>query len=106
MADYTDSIHISEILNESEKWVMTRNWFGKTEYRELENFGDRHAVFENGSEWGTVHYDQYNATSFPTGTINHLAKWENEETGLDERLLRLAGWAGLLYLGKKVYDNI
>jgi|APSaa5957512535_1039671.scaffolds.fasta_scaffold476233_1 hypothetical protein len=106
MADYTYSIHISEILNELEKWVLTRNWFGKTEYRELEKFGDRHAVFENGSEWGTIHYDQYNATSFPVGTVNHLAKWGNEETGLDEGLLRLAGWAGLLYLGKKVYDNI
>jgi len=106
MANHTSNIHISEILNEPEKWILTRDWFGKTEYREYEIFGDRDAVFENSSEWGTVHFDQYNATSFPIGTVNHLAKWGNEETGLDEGLLILAGWAGLLYLGKKMYDNI
>ena len=106
MADYTFSIHISEILNESEKWIMTKNWLGKTEYRELEKFGDRHAVFENDSEYGTIHYDQYNATTFPVGTVNHLAKWGNEETGLPEGLLRLLGWAGLLYAGKKLADQL
>lgn len=106
MADSSSSIHISKILSESERWVVTRNWFGKTEYRELEKFGDRHALFENGSEWGIVHYDQYNATSFPEGTVNHLAKWGNEETGIDEGLLRVVGWVGLLYAGKKISDNI
>ncbi|MCV0366388.1 MAG: hypothetical protein K5798_03860 [Nitrosopumilus sp.] len=103
MVNYTYSIHISEILSESEKWVITHNWFGKIEYRELEKFGNRHAVFENDSEWGAVHYDQHNATSFPIGTVNHLAKWGNEETGLDEGLLRLVGWIGLLYVeGKSI----
>lgn len=106
MTNYTSNIHISEILRESEKWLVTRNWFGKIEYRELEKFGNRHTIFEKDSEWGTVHHDQYNATSFPEGTINHLAKWGNEKMGLDEALLRLTGWVGLIYVGKKVYDNI
>lgn len=106
MINYTYCIHISEIHNEPEKWIITRNWFGKTEYRELEKFGNRHAVFENNSEWGAVHYDQHNATSFPVGTVNHLAKWGNEETGLPEEILRVLGWAVLLYSGKKIWDNL
>lgn len=106
MANITQMIHVSEILNEYEKWIMTHNSLEKIEYRELEKFGNRHAVFSDGSEWGAVHYDEFNATSFPIGTINHLAKWENEQTGLPEEVLRLVGWVGLLYAGKKVLDNL
>lgn len=106
MTNYTYSIHISEIRNQPEKWIITRNWFGKTEYRELEKFGNRHVIFENGSEWGTVHYDQHNATSFPVGTVNHLAKWGNEKTGLPEEALSILVWVGLLYAGKKIADNL
>jgi len=105
MADYTESIHISEILSVPNRWIKTKDWFDKIEYRELEKFGNRHAVFEDGSEWGEVHYDEYNATSFPIGTVNHLAKWGNEETGLPENGLRLVGWLGLIYAGKKFFDR-
>ena len=90
-------IHISEILAKPNRW--TRTWDG---YRELESYGNRHAKFID-SEWLEIHWDQYNAVSFPTGTINHLAKWANEKSGINEGLLRLAGWGALLYLGYRFF---
>jgi len=35
---------------------------------------------KKNADYGLVHPDQYNATSFPTGTVNHVAKWTNENT--------------------------
>lgn len=40
---------------------------------DVEKFGNGHAVFIN-SEWLEIHWDEYNVTSFPLGTVNHLAK--------------------------------
>jgi len=93
-------IHISQITSESERWIRT--WDG---YREIEKFGNRHATFID-SEWLDVHWDQYNATSFPTGTVNHLAKWGNEKTGINEDVLRVAGWGALVTVGIKLLQKI
>lgn len=45
-------IHGSEIT--SERWIYTSylRSDGKEEFREKKEFGNRHAVFEKGSEWG------------------------------------------------------
>jgi len=93
-------IHISEITSYPERWIST--WDG---YREIEKYGNRHAKF-NGSDWLDDHLDEYNATSFPTGTINHLAHWGNEKTGINEDLLRLAGWGTLAYVVIKALKKL
>jgi hypothetical protein len=64
------------------QWINTSGFppDGKEHYRELKQYGNRHAIFELGAEWGSVHLDQYNATDFPSGTLNHLAKFANEKT--------------------------
>ncbi|MEO9306699.1 MAG: hypothetical protein ABI342_00125 [Nitrososphaera sp.] len=100
----------SEIMREyGTKWLGDLRFDGKEGFREVEKYGNRHAVFEQGAEWGEVHYDQYNATTFPPGTVNHLAKWGHEQTGINERLLRWVGWGALFYgayrLGKYLDDN-
>lgn len=91
------------------RWLGDLRFDGKEGFREVEPYGNRHAVFEQGAEWGEVHYDQYNATTFPHGTVNHLAKWGNEQTGVSEGFLRLLGWGALFYgaykLGKYIDDN-
>jgi hypothetical protein len=68
---------------------------GKQHYRELKQYGNRHAIFEPGAEWGIVHIDQHNATDFPTGTLNHLAKFANEKTGIPESAAKI----GIVLLG-------
>ena len=83
------------------RWLSDLRFDGKEGFREVESYGNRHAVFDYGAEWGYVHDDQYNATSFPKGTVNHLARWGNEKTGIDEGFLRLVGWAALLYAAYK-----
>jgi len=90
-------IHISEILSEPNRWIWTGDG-----YRELEKFGNLHTKFID-SELLEAHTDQYNATSFPIGTINHLAKWVNEKTGIDEGLLRLVGGGSLVYAGYRFF---
>jgi hypothetical protein len=91
------------------RWLGDLRFDGKEGFREVGQYGNRHAVFDQGAEWGEVHHDQYNATSFPTGTINHLAKWSKEQTGASEGFFRLLGWAGLFYgtykLGKYLDEN-
>ena len=100
----------AEILNEIDHWFYYENLEGKEVFREIEKYGNRHTVFEKNENFGIVHHDQYNATTFPTGTINHLAKWSNEKTGIDEGLARLALWGIGLYaaykVGKHVYDRL
>jgi hypothetical protein len=70
---------------------------------------NRHAVFETGAEWGTVHEDEHNATDFLVGTVNHLAKYTNERTGVPEGLAKLAivllGAYGIYRLGKWANKN-
>ncbi len=93
-------IHISQITSESKHWIRT--WDG---YREIERFGNRHAKFVD-SEWLDVHWDEYNATSFPIGTVNHLAKWGNEKTSINEDILRVAGWRALVAVGIKLLQKL
>jgi len=87
-------INISEIKEHPERWVYTGDG-----YRELTKYGNRHAKFTNDPNWLEYHEDLYNATSFPKGTINHLAHWVHEKTGINETVLRGAGWLGLIYFG-------
>jgi len=99
-----------EIMQEfGTRWLGDFRFDGKEGFREIEPYGNRHAVFDYGADWGYVHNDQYNATSFPTGTVYHLAKWGNEKTGISEGLLRITGWGALLYgaykLGKYIDEN-
>ena len=93
-------IHISEIQSEPYRWMQTLNG-----YREIEKYGNRHAKFID-NEWLDVHWDEYNATSFPTGTVNHLAKWGNEKTGIDEDVLRVVGWGVLIAVGIKLLQKL
>jgi len=93
-------IHISEIQSEPYRWMQT--WDG---YREIEKYGNRHAKLID-NEWLDVHWDEYNATSFPEGTIDHLAHWTNEKTWINENLLRLIGWGALAYAGIKLFQKL
>lgn len=95
-----DYIHRSEIIRElGTRWVADIRLDGKEAYRELPHFGNRHVVFGYGSDYGYVHWDQYNAISQP---ISHLAKWGNETTGISETALRLLGYGLALYGGYKL----
>ena len=97
-----DLISRSEIMREfGTRWLGDLRFDGKEGFREVEPYGNRHVVFDYGAELGYVHDDQYNATSFPKGTVNHIAKWANEKTGINENLARLLGWGALLYAGYK-----
>ena len=87
---FMESISRSEILQEIDHWIYYENLEGKEVFRELEKYGNRHAVFEKNADFGIVHPDQYNATSFPTGTVNHVAKWTNENTGINEIAINIA----------------
>ena len=93
-------IHKSEIQSESYRWIQTLDG-----YREIKKYGNRHAKFLD-NEWLDVHWDEYNATSFPKGTIDHLAHWTNEKTGINENLLRLIGWGALVYAGIKLFHKL
>ena len=95
----------SEIEREPERWVTLR-YFDRVEARERPAYGDRHVVFPGDSDLGEMHDDDYNALDFPTGTVNHLAQWGNEKTGINEDLLRLGGWAALLYLGYQILKRL
>ena len=94
-------IHRSEITNQ--QWTDTSylRTDGKEEFRERKEFGNRHVVFENGSIWGEVHYDQYNATDFPKGTVSHASNYVEEKTGIPKGLITLAIVLGSAYVGYK-----
>lgn len=82
-------IHRSEITKE--RWTDTSylRTDGKEEFREKKQFGNRHAVFDKGSQWGEVHYDKYNAIDVPSGTVNHFAKYTEEKIGIPQELVVL-----------------
>ena len=67
----------------------------------MSKYGNRHAK-PIDNEWLDVHEDLYNATSFPVGTVNHIAHWAHEKTGINETALRALGWIGLGYWGYKL----
>ena len=51
--------------------------------------------------WGETHYDKYNATNFPQGTLNHTANYVEEKTGIPQGLAALGMVLGLAYVGYK-----
>lgn|SRR5690242_19394659 len=95
-------IHRSETT--TNRWINTSylRTDNKEEFRERKEFGNRHAVFMKGSEWGEVHYDEYNATDFPTGTVNHAAKYTEEKTGIPQGLATAGIVLGAGYVGYKI----
>lgn len=95
-----------EISREIDHWIYYENLEGKKVFRELEDYGNRHVVFEKGSQFGTVHNDQYNATTFPVGTVNHIARWANEKSGVDEVIARLAIWGLGLFAAYKIAKHL
>ncbi|MFY3741912.1 MAG: hypothetical protein HMLIMOIP_002373 [Candidatus Nitrosomirales archaeon] len=73
---------------------------GRDHYRERKEYGNRHAIFERGAEWGTAHYDEYNAIDFPNGTFNHAARYTSEKTGVSETAAKVVLVAiGLIAVG-------
>jgi len=69
-----------------ERWMNTSGIRSdnKEEYRERKEFGNRHVIFENGTLYGTIHHDKYNATNFPVGTVQHISKYTEEKTGIPQ----------------------
>lgn len=92
-------VHRSEMT--SERWVNSTGLppDGREHFRGLKQYGNRHSVFERNTEWGQIHIDEHNATDFPVGTVNHLAKYTNEKTGAPKNLAKAAIVLGALYLG-------
>lgn len=86
-----------------ERWADTSylRTDGKEEFRERVNYGNRHAVFEKGSQIGYVHIDKFNATDIPLGTINHASNYVEEKTGIPQGLVTLGGIALGLFAGYK-----
>jgi len=93
-------MRISRFEMTPDQWANTTGFppDGKEHFRELKQYGNRHAVFERGGTFGMVHCDQYNALDFPVGTLNHLAKYTNEKTGISENAARI-GIAALAIYG-------
>lgn len=81
------------------RWIPDPRLDGKEAYRELSKYGNLHVVFEKGSEVGLAHWDQINATSQP---ISHLARFIHEKTGINEMLLRAAGYVLTGYVIYKI----
>lgn len=79
---------------------------GKEEFRELPEFGNRHAVFERNSDIGYIHIDEHNALDIPFGTIKHATKYVEEKTGIPQWLTTLAivgiGIFALVKVGKSL----
>lgn len=96
-------ISIDEVRSHPEQWVDTTYLRSddKTEYREKKEYGDRHAIFDNGAYWGDFHYDQHNATDVPVGTVKHFSNYVEEKTGLPQGLVTIATVALGLYTGYK-----
>jgi hypothetical protein len=98
-------IHRSEITKE--RWTDTsylRN-DGKEEFREKAKYGNRHAVFVKGALLGEIHYDKYNATDIPVGTINHASNYVEEKTSIPKGLVALGIVLGLGYIGYKTIKH-
>ena len=93
-------ISIRGVRAHPERWIDTTylRSDGRIEYRERREFGNRHAVFEQGGEAGAVHHDRYNATDFPSGTVRHLSNYIEEKTGIPQDLTNIL-IAGAFVLG-------
>lgn len=97
-------ISLDEVRSNPKQWINTSGLRldGKTEYRERKEYGNRHAVFDNGAYWGEVHYDKHNATDIPVGTTKHFSNYVEEKTGIPQGLVTLATIGISLYAGYKV----
>ncbi len=96
-----NSIYRFEIIEGQWKDTSYFRTDGKEEFRELEQYGNRHAIFEKDSQIGYVHIDKFNATDFSSGTINHASNYVEEETGIPKGLVTLGGIALGLFAGYK-----
>ena len=98
--------HISEMTNEG--WINTSfsRLDGKIEFRERPQFGNTHVIFPKDSEWGEEHIDKYNALDFPTGTVDHLAKYTEEKTNIPETIAGGLIVVGGLILGAKLLQYL
>jgi len=98
----------NDIEGHPERWMNTSGVRSdnKEEYRERKEFGNRHVIFENGSLFGEVHYDKYNATDFPVGTVKHFSNYTEEKTGIPARLVTLGIIAVTAFLGYKAIKYI
>jgi hypothetical protein len=88
-----------------DRWMNTTGFppDGREHFRELSQYGNRHAVLERGADWGIIHHDQYNPTDFPVGTLNHLAKYANEKTGVPEMMARVGIAALTVYAAYRLF---
>lgn len=107
--DYKQLITIQQVQNN--QWVNVSQFsnFGWQDYRQLPQYGNGHAVFRQGSDIGEVHYNIYNATDFPLGTIAHLAQYFSEHTSLMQQIwvfLIVAFSFFILYLVAKFLANL
>lgn len=98
-------IHRSEIESEPDRWMLDIRLDGVEAYRERPKYGNRH-VLHAGSDWFVSHEDQYNAYNVPAGTVNHIAHWAHEKTGINETALRVITWGLALYAGYKISKNL
>ena len=98
--------HISEMTND--RWVNTSisRFDAKIEFREKPQFGNAHVIFPQNSEWGEEHIDKYNALDFPSGTVDHLAKYSEEKIGIPETIARGVIVVGGLILGAKLLQYL
>lgn len=94
-------IHRADIT--PQRWLNTTGFppDGREHFRELRAYGNRHAIFAPGSEWGIVHSDEHNATDFPFGTFNHLTHYVSERTGIPVGLVKLGMLGASLYFGSR-----
>ena len=74
----------------------------KEEFRERKEFGSRHVVFDKNSSLGMIHYDEFNATDFPVGTINHFSNYVEEKTGIPKILTTVLTMGIVFYAGYKL----
>jgi len=110
----TEMIHRSEII--PEQWVDTSfaRFDGRQEFREKPQYGNRHAIFNPGSDWGEVEVDEYNAADFPNGTLNHLSKYTEEKTAIPQEIAKVGIVLGagyvlyklIKYFGENKFDRL
>lgn len=95
-----------------ERWANTSSLRtdNKEEFREYPKYGNRHAVFEKGSDIGYIHIDEDNALDIPIGTINHVSKYVEEKTGIPKWLTNLVivgiGLIVLVKAGKSIAKSL
>lgn len=98
-------IHRIDIQRDADRWLPDIRLDGVEAYRERPKYGNQH-VLHVGSGWFVSHEDQHNAYDVPVGTVNHVAHWAHEKTGINESVLKVTGWAMLLYGAYRLTKSI